>query len=89
MDHWEVHTVGTDGKVRFEASEDSTAYGLSANALAAFCPNDTAPLAERTVKRFMEAGRSHRPVVDVAPTLAGTEFPIVVPPAFSIPRLTR
>jgi hypothetical protein len=77
MDHWEVHSKGDDGKVKFEAGEDTTAYGLSANALAAFCPNDLRSLADRTMKRRMDVGgRPHRPVLDLTPTGAGHTIPL-------------
>ena len=77
MDHWEVHTKGEDGKVKFEASEDTTAYGLSANALAAFCPNDLRSLAERTLKRRMDfSGQRKKPVLDLNPTKTGYTIPL-------------
>ena len=77
MDHWEVHLKGEDGKVKFEAGEDSTAYGLSANALAAFCPNDLRSLAERTLKRRMDiGGKPSRPMLDLTPTAIGHTTPL-------------
>jgi len=77
MDHWEVHSKGEDGRVRFEASEDTTAYGLSANALAAFCPNDLRSLAERTLKRRMDfSGQRKKPVLDLSPTRIGHTIPL-------------
>ena len=57
MEHWEVHyTAG--GKEKFEHSQQYTDDGIFANAMAAFCPNDTSALAERSKKQFTgEPGR--------------------------------
>ena len=90
MDHWEIHTTGSDGKVKFEAAEDSTSYGLSANALAAFCPNDLRPMAQRTLKRFISfSGLERKPELDVAPTLRGHTIPLhAIPEDPLIRRLT-
>lgn len=73
-DHWEQKTT-TPGKAKYIASENSSDEGLLANALAAFCVNDTAAMAERTTKRNYE-GRSHKPKLDITPTPAGTAFPL-------------
>jgi hypothetical protein len=74
-DHWEQRTSGESGKVKYLASEESSDAGLLANAMAAFCPNDTKPLAERTQKRFYD-NHNVKPVFDFTPTAAGIAFPI-------------
>jgi hypothetical protein len=72
MDHWEVHLTGT-GKEKYEHDSNATDDGVFANALAAFCPNDRKPLAERTKKRFMEGtGGDGPPGLDMTPTPNGT-----------------
>lgn len=73
MDHWEVHLTGT-GKDKFEHSSNSTDDGIFANAMAAFCPNDMKPLAERTSKRFMGPVGEKGPKLDLTPTNSGTLF---------------
>lgn len=89
MDHWEMRST-TAGKDKYMPSEDSTAHGLYANALAAWCVNDLKPLADRTKKRFMEAmGRNQRPVLDMSVTLPGVTIPLSAPPPFPPSRLTR
>ena len=81
MQHWEVHYKGESGKVVYEAGEETTADGLKANALAAFCPNDIRSLTERTTKRFMEGGEERRPALDIEPrTSVGTKVPLSPPP---------
>jgi hypothetical protein len=89
MDHWEVHGTGS-GKDKYVPSEDATAHGLYANAMAAFCPNDMKPLADRTAKRFMEVGGAVRkPTLDIEPPLSGTSFPLSpLPPSNRLGRLT-
>ena len=73
MDHWEVHLTGT-GKDKFEHASNATDDGIFANAMAAFCPNDLKPLAERSAKRFM-GPLPTGPKLDLTPTYSGTLFP--------------
>lgn len=64
MTQWEVHYTAS-GKDRFEHSEDSTDDGIFANAMAAFCPNDTRTMAERSAKQFTGEARSRLPELDL------------------------
>lgn len=87
MDHWEVHSTES-GKDKYLPSEEATAHGLYANALAAFCPNDQKPLAERTMKQFMKTGYdTAKPELDMSPTLAGLTVSTITPPPD--PRISR
>jgi hypothetical protein len=76
MQHWEIHlTAG--GKEKFEHGGESTDDGIFANAMAAFCPNDLKPMAERTAKRFMgPAAQSEGPALDLTPTNVGFSVPV-------------
>lgn len=63
MTQWEVHyTAG--GKDKYEHSEDGTDDGIFANAMAAFCPNDTATMADRSSKQFTGTGKRNQPELD-------------------------
>lgn len=74
MDHWEVHLTGR-GIDKFEHSQDSTDDGIFANAMAAFCPRDLEPLAERASTRWRGATEAPGPKLDLTPTNGGTLFP--------------
>lgn len=89
MDHWEMHST-SGGKDKYLPSEDATAHGLYANALAAWCVNDMMPLAQRTAKRFMQtSGRPKKPVLDLTPVPSGITVPLSPLPMPSHHRLTR
>jgi len=66
-DHWEVHYTGS-GKDRYEHSEDATDDGLFANAMAAFCPNDTKSMADRTARQYRGDADQQMPKLDMGPT---------------------
>lgn len=53
MDQWEVHYTAA-GKEKMEHSEKSKDDGVFANAMAAFCPNDTQIMADRSAKQFRQ-----------------------------------
>lgn len=89
-DHWEVHYT-ENGKAKFEAAEDSTAQGLRANAMAAFCPNDLKSMASRTGKQFRGGADGAMPILDLGSGVTGTSFsvnPVVIPKWFKSGRLT-
>lgn len=73
MDHWEVHLTGR-GIDKFEHSQDSTDDGIFANAMAAFCPRDLEPLAERASTRWRGQTAAPGPKLDITPTNSGTMF---------------
>ena len=75
MDHWERHTTEA-GKEKFIASPDTTDAGLLANAMAAFCVNDMAPMAERTLKQRFDLRLHRKMKLDMTPTPLGTVFPL-------------
>lgn len=67
MDHWEVHyTAG--GKAKSEHHQDHNDDGIFANAMAAFCPNDTRTMADRSKKQFMRNEPGKLPELDIQPT---------------------
>lgn len=64
MTQWEIHFTTTD-KAKFEHSEDSTDDGIFANAMAAFCPNDIAKMADRSKKQFVGEIGTRLPTLDL------------------------
>jgi hypothetical protein len=64
MSQWEVHYTAA-GKDKLEHSEDATDDGIFANAMAGFCPNDTATMAERGKKHFGNDPSERRPPLDL------------------------
>lgn len=64
MTQWEVHYTANH-KEKFEHAEEATDDGIFANAIAAFCVNDTRTMAERSSKQFTDATRMRLPDVDI------------------------
>jgi hypothetical protein len=64
MTQWEVHYTST-GKDKYEHSSDETDDGIFANAMAAFCPNDTSTMAERSKKQFAPSNTGKLPQLDM------------------------
>lgn len=65
MDHWEVHFTAS-GKSKSEHHEDFNDDGIFANAMAAFCPNDTRTMADRSKKQFMRNAPGKLPELDLS-----------------------
>jgi hypothetical protein len=86
-DHWEVHFTAGGEKEKFEHQADCTDDGLFANAMAAFCPNDTRSLAERTAKQFRGEQGQKPPRLDMGATETGMFSP--QQPAIVRPRGNR
>ena len=64
MSQWEIHSTST-GKQKFEHASDATDDGVFANAMAAFCVNDLAAMAERSKNQHNTIGEKKMPTLDI------------------------